>query len=349
MTGKLKEIHYSTGGPWGGTNVDTNFEELMKRIMGKEFIENFIMSNAKDWLKFMIQFERAKYAVKIDKGIDIDIPLAMFMKYSKETGRGIDGIIEKIEKEKLAVVVDNTTLKIKFSEAKKLFDPVTKTISTHLSDLLALSNLSEIKYLILVGGFGQCTILQNELYEKFHRKYKVLIPLSAQMAIIKGAVQYGQQPEQVKSRIARKTYGCKVHYHFIDGTHNETRKEVIEGTVYCKDCFGIYVRKGESVDVGSVKTFASLPATSTQKTAEYILYCTDKVDPLYVDEDGVEKIGQFEVKMPDTELGRKRELETRVTFGGTELLIEGREITREGSETVKTTVDFLSDIASNDK
>jgi hypothetical protein len=35
--GKLKELNYASGGAWGGTSVDAEFENFLRSIVGMKF------------------------------------------------------------------------------------------------------------------------------------------------------------------------------------------------------------------------------------------------------------------------------------------------------------------------
>lgn len=47
----IKEIYHATGGDYGGTKVDKEFEVLLEKIFGKVFMDEFRRSHPSDWLE----------------------------------------------------------------------------------------------------------------------------------------------------------------------------------------------------------------------------------------------------------------------------------------------------------
>ena len=63
--GSIKELHTATGGAWGGTKVDENFVNLLRRVLGDRFIDHFQKRNPQQWLVFMTGFEKLKKNVSL--------------------------------------------------------------------------------------------------------------------------------------------------------------------------------------------------------------------------------------------------------------------------------------------
>ena len=76
----------------------------------------------------------------------------------------------------------------------KLFEEQISKIINHVSKLLKLPDLQNVRYLFLVGGFAESQILQNSMRENFKDKLKVVIPPRPGTAVMNGAVLFGLNP-----------------------------------------------------------------------------------------------------------------------------------------------------------
>ncbi|XP_035679344.1 heat shock 70 kDa protein 12A-like [Branchiostoma floridae] len=62
--GSVRELHRPTGGPWGGTNVDSNFSDLLDRIFGEEFMNDYRNKFPQENVQLMADFEMKKRSVQ---------------------------------------------------------------------------------------------------------------------------------------------------------------------------------------------------------------------------------------------------------------------------------------------
>ena len=76
-----------------------------------------------------------------------------------------------------------------------------------------------------------------------------------------------------------------------------------------------------------------------QQGASSIIFQTDKTDPQYTDEEGVDEVGKITIELPGVGIGRR--VEYSITFGSTELEVEARDL-RPGGARTTCTLDFLS-------
>ena len=70
---------------------------------------------------------------------------------------------------------------------RQLFNPVLDDIISHLSNLLAKPELSEVKFAFLVGGFSDSAVLQERIKGHFGQACRILIPHCASLAVVQGA------------------------------------------------------------------------------------------------------------------------------------------------------------------
>jgi hypothetical protein len=139
---------------------------------------------------------------------------------------------EKFSKQNIGQAFLNNDLDVSFTNGhivlgkvavKELFKTVIDEIVHHLKAIFQWPGLDRCKYLMLVGGFGEYAFYQNAIKEAF-TNVCVLIPAEAQTAIIKGAVYFGKNPNEIYSRMCRKTYGQSWNERFNPQKHNEKYK-----------------------------------------------------------------------------------------------------------------------------
>ena len=213
-----------------------------------------------------------------------------------------------------------------------------------VQDIRAILHTPEIHidFILLVGGYASCKILQNEVKEQFSSQCRIMCPVDAQLAVAKGAVLYGLNPKIVASRVSALTYGIAEARLFDRAIHRveKRRKTKEEEYVFCADLFHRFVQKGQSVVCDQAEEYMFRPVDSDQTTMSFQFYSTEEPDAMYVDEPGMKKIGQFVVNMPDIREGRNRLVKLEVSFGLTEIQATATDMTSNEQESVR--LDFMT-------
>ena len=331
----MKEIHPPSGGPWGGITVDKNFEEFLKKIFGIDFINKMKFEKRQQWFEFMSKFEKSKTFFTSDDKSSINILIPDWFISELKVHRQVK-MGDVIRQSQHLSFISSGHLVLKHQQAYELFEESVSAIVDHVGKLLADMTLHEIKYILLVGGFGDSKILQNALRIAFGSDTTLLNPENAQLVIIKGAVLFGHNPLQIFSRVARYTYGKRVTMRYQKGLHDKSRKEKRDGTTLCRNCFQILVRKGEELTVGDTRSVKSSPVREGLSQVELVFYKTAKSDIRYVDEPGIEKLATAILSSPSGALSNN--LETKITFGNSEFLIEAKDI--EKNKSVKVVLEY---------
>ena len=116
--------------------------------------------------------------------------------------------------------VHNTALKMRGRSTvvfpaeivRGFFKPVLDSICTHVARLVAAH---PVQYIFLVGGFAESQILQEAIKARFSSANRhVIVPVRPGLAVLRGAVQFGQNQDVFSTRVARFTYGigCSEEY-----------------------------------------------------------------------------------------------------------------------------------------
>ena len=338
----IKEIYHATGGDYGGTKVDKQFQDLLEKVFGKEFMDEFRRSHPSDWLELINDFEVKKRADRVMEGevTRIRLPANFINLLRHEHGDDDNRIIRgRFNVEELKISKDYLCLGSEI--VKSLFEPAITSIINHLKSLLQRRQLRDVKLLFLVGGFSESPLLQARIKEEFKRRYNILIPHDAQTAVVKGAVMFGKRPYIVVERCLAETYGTGCYQDFIPGFHEMEKLEFIDDKPKCKDVFSVLAREDEIVKIGQCKTSSSFhPITPRQTKVRFNFFTSTNPDVRYTTDAGVRQLpGYILLRSPDTSKGTKREIKLQLYFN-TEIKVVGVDV--ETGNEASTYIDFLS-------
>ena len=339
--GSVKEVHQVTGGPYGGTKVDEQFTVLLRKMFGAQRVEDYQKLFPGDWLVLMNDFEMKKRSNRALKGETTRVRLPRsFISSLWEKEIDLNSVI-KVHYNPSDVKIHNKEyLCLSPKVMKKLFQPVLSGIISHLQGLLRKPRLSKVALMLLVGGFADSALLQSELKKVFSTKYRVMVPQSASIAVVQGAVMYGKQPLKISARIASVTYGADCSRNFQAGIHLESKKFYNdEGIAKCRNLFSLFVTEGQEVTVGQKVSKTYTPVNGNEDHVKFRFFTSDHVGVTYVTEPGVVKVGNVTVQSPHVYKGKNREIEVSLYFGGTEITASARDISSGSVEKVK--LDFL--------
>ncbi|XP_051492909.1 heat shock 70 kDa protein 12A-like isoform X1 [Apus apus] len=331
----LKELHKATGGGWGGNRVDENFIDLLKEIFSDGVWDEYVKKHPTELQNMMYNFSLQKCSSNREA---VYIRCYYNLTRMAERKKEISHFFKKAK----GVEWCDGMIKITYEKMKSFFDYSIKNIIRTLREILGKPEMTKVQYILLVGGFASSIILRDAISEAFGKKHHILCPLEAQAAIVKGAVLFGVNPNIVTSRVSARTYGLAVAEDFNAAIHDPSKRRVskADGYVYCTDLFRKLVGIEESVDISKVSCYDFYPVEPDQTRALFSFYCTEKQDAQYVDEEGMEWLGSCTVSMPDTKLGRKRQLKVCIKFGLTEFKATCTDVTSKQSQEV--VMDFLA-------
>lgn len=178
------------------------------------------------------------------------------------------------------------------------FEPLFIKIKTKVKELLEKANEKKapVNYIFMVGGFSESPFLKAEIKKAFETpELQVLVPRRPQVSVIRGACMFGLSPRSISSRISKKTYGINTLISFDPAIHAEDKRVVIEGAYFCENVFDAFVKMNQVVGVDEVHTKLYCPVRSKQTVMRIIFYCAEKESVRYIDEEGVEKLGELTI------------------------------------------------------
>ena len=343
INGEVKEISPPSGGPWGGFGVNRKFIAALAKVFGQDFINHMKATSAQQWLSFAGLFETAKKDLKADgkKKLRLALPYSFNQKFQELEGKSLEDAIKECGDKEISFA--SGVLVIGPDKVKSFFDETCTQTVKHVKKLFKKRPaLEDVKYIVLVGGYGNSPVLQDACTEAFGNKRKVLVPLSAQTAIIEGAVLFGHQPNVISVRVARYTYGCQADLVFDKEKHDKSRQYTSkrDGQLRCHGTFRPFVNMNEELKNPEEKVFTVHPKSKEEKRITVNFLKAEKEQVTYCDEDGVTNVGKIKLKSRSGYFGE--DIEIKVTFGHTELLVEARDTSKGDDFLVKAYLDFSS-------
>ena len=291
-----------------------------------------------DEYEFRMEFECRKRTVKhsSEEGANdlflIKLPTTLKDKWEEKEGKKITDILKRTD------LVDKVKFKggrLSFSaeDIRKLFiDSVDEIIRYHVEWALREDQNKgvPINCMLLVGGFSDSNLVVKSIRDGLKEKgIPVVRPLNTELAVLNGAVLFGQNEEIITSRIMRYTYGVAMVMEFNPRMHKEEHKFQKDGKDLANNVFRKHVTKGQSVKLGewvSVKEY--WPLDETDQAAEIHVFASDATDPVHTTDDGCRFIGKLDLNFSKPQiasLAKRPTVEVSMRFGGTELKIKAKD------------------------
>ncbi|KAK3611893.1 hypothetical protein CHS0354_021328 [Potamilus streckersoni] len=304
--GSVDCIYRPTGGVWGGTKVDDAFQEFLIAHFG---MDRFLRMEMNEVLQVQRSFETAKKKAQEPGVMKAGIWLPLTLR------KDIDQLPIKQN-----IIGDKLNLNV--GQVVSFFQKPVSSIVAHLQKIMTELEVDRLKYIIMVGGFSESTILQSEIQNNFP-SIDVLVVEDPCSAVLKGAVVLGHNPKVIESKRSAYTYGIKVMTNFIEKYHDKSKLMVIDGETNCKDVFDKVMGINETMKINETKVEKIYgPAYFGQRSCVLSIYKSKNVNPCYVTDPGCEQIGDLVVDMPDLTGEKNRQVAVTTYFGETELRAE---------------------------
>ncbi|KAM6956109.1 heat shock 70 kDa protein 12A isoform 2-T2 [Aplochiton taeniatus] len=340
--GHLKELYKASGGPYGSIGIDYEFEKLLCKIFGQDFIDQFKIKRPAAWVDLMIAFESRKRAAAPDRTnpLNINLPFSFIDYYKKFRGHSVEHALRKSNVD-FVKWSSQGMLRMNPDAMNALFKPTIDHIIQHLTELFEKPEVCQIKFLFLVGGFAESPLLQQAVQNMLQGRSRIIIPHDVGLTILKGAVLFGLDPGVIKVRRAPLTYGVGVLNRFVEGKHPPEKMLVKDGTRWCTDVFDSFIVADQSVALGETVKRSYTPAKPSQQVIVIHVYCSEREKVGFISEPGVRKCGTLRLDVSGTESAApRREIQTLMQFGDTEIRAMAVDVAT--SLTVKASIDFLS-------
>ena len=340
--GYLVEKSLPSGGPWGSTRVDANFEQLLDDIFGNDMTREMKLSEPADWNKMMLSFELQKMEATLhdDQQFTVPIPESLQRVHS-DFGDG-ETMDDKLNDYNLnhagpgkIRLFRRRTLVFTAPIMRKLIDPVVDKIVEHLHVLLKVRELEGVRSLFVVGGFARSAILQDRLNREFSRRVQVVVPKDPIVAVLHGAVLFGHDQQVIAERLSAYTYGV---------SKLEKLNTDDDGAVaprFRHNVFDTFVRVNQSVGVDDAVTRRYQTCEPGQLRVTFGVYRSKQEHVEYTTDDGVDTCGQIEIKLKSHREDGHGFVDVTMKFGRTEIEVTAKDYTADSVSSGRCKVEFL--------
>jgi len=224
----------------------------------------------------------------------------------------------------------SSRLYFKAEVIENIFDTSVNEIVNYVKQSLDSPVLQgkKIDSIVVVGGFAMSGYVLEKMRDAFtDRRIPVIRPQETELAVLKGAVLFGQNEAIITSRVALYTYGVAFTMEFDESKHMKESMYEAQGQNWANCVFRKHVTEGQSIKLGEwTEDKEYYPVDENQDKATVYVYATKDKDPTHTTDTGCLCIGQFDVDFPKSVVAGKklrRAVKIALRFGGTELEVRG--------------------------
>ena len=315
----LKELHRASGGPWGGTCVDNCYIGWLTKLFSVKAMDKLKREAMGEYIDLLREFENKKrsIATTTDGQVTLRVSVALKEYQEKCEEETIEDKIARLNLNK-EVKIQRDKLRVSADIARSWFQEPVESSIRHISGILTESEMADVNTILLVGGFGECQLVQEAVKKAVGRR-TVVIPDEAGLVVLKGAVRFGHQPRLVSSRCVKYTYGFGVNSRFDERKHPAEKMFVdAYGVRRARDCFQKIVEIGSSVEVGKYMPPMS-GVMNTNRTTSSTIFASTERDPKFTTDPSCTRIGKLSLGEAPGETEEENTIEKNIAFGDTEI------------------------------
>ena len=330
------------GNGFGGTAVNRAFQEFLSGLISEEQITAFVEADEKNRALlngfFYLSFEKEKLRFgDVVDATDLEMlhSESLVLKLDSKICEAFGNDLKKIGATHPSVQYshDDQQLYISYTKVKEFFQPAVDGIivctNTALDMVEAKGNVDVI---YLVGGFGGCKYIYGQLQatleascKQNRRSIKIIVPREHDLAVVRGAVLFGKNPQLFSSRVADATYGMALSIPYQEGHNKAYTYKDFSGKLWTDNVFSVCVEKGESIKSGIVFKQTVTQSCREQKIMTLELLSTKKIGIQYVRDIScnrtVNLAGMIVIELPEISSRRATfpAIDVTLDFSGTEI------------------------------
>ena len=314
----LNEINPASGGKYGSDEINKLFfEDIVYKIFDcadfNDYYKKYKQSNENgddektlynEWLELereIKDFKEGANKEKIENDEVYPIKFSIFQDIYKDDTL-INTLVNKynnnISDKKLKLNVRSQRrwiiefpYKIIYNYIKKQVDSICQIICNMIKN-----SDEEINSMIFVGGYSSNEILISEIKNKLSKKISFFLkPSKPCLSIMEGAVLFGLNPNNIIQRKAKYTIGIKTSAFWNEELHAKGGVKVyneVDKTWDCENCFSIFIKVNQNLKLGQEIVNKYYMLESRYSTIYF--YKTLNPSPIFINEEGVEKMGEIE-------------------------------------------------------
>ncbi|KAL4218132.1 hypothetical protein ACF0H5_022868 [Mactra antiquata] len=206
----FKELYKAGGGPWGGKAVDENFVKWLMGLLGETVMNKFKEEHMCEYFDMLRNFEMAKRSFSADTTglVSFKLSKILLQLFDENSDSDLRTIISESNLDGFVEFKDDHISVDSSIVATWFLEPISQMIE-YVKTILARPDLSKVENILVVGGFSESKFVHDELNEKLKDK-TITIPQDPGLAVVRGAVRFGQLPTIVSSRVVKAVPNFKL-------------------------------------------------------------------------------------------------------------------------------------------
>lgn len=199
--GDIKELIQSSYEELGGSSVDKAFKGVLTEIVTEEMLERYSKKYPDDYLSLFRDFENKKRIYRKGQVCSWTTPVSFNEECLETLGKDLTILINN-SRYKDNFLFRSGRLRIKSFEI--FFQSTCSGIIKLVEKFFQTHKLENVNKILMVGGFSESSILQEEVLKAF--PCHIFVPEEAGLAVLRGAVMFGCFQRFTSSRVSRYLY-----------------------------------------------------------------------------------------------------------------------------------------------
>lgn len=255
---RCSEIVPGAGGPWGATNVDAELMAFLRQFMGADRFASWEL-DAKEKAEVLKSWE--EYKTTFDGNVARPPFSCYFYSFIDDETFDVQTLCRDFYDDTWGdpreLTKENTQrvcLNVPASFVKRFFDTVLDYISDAVVQRLNVCQQHghQVTNVVFAGGFSESKYLQKTLTALVQSHgIHTDVPHAPAMAVLRGAVKYGQRPDMIRARALRFTYGISVRQQIntIPPSQRPLYNDAVCDNGFFSQCFRKIATVGDVVDI----------------------------------------------------------------------------------------------------
>eukprot|EP00771_Trimastix_marina_P002380 gnl/Trimastix_PCT/3512.p1 GENE.gnl/Trimastix_PCT/3512~~gnl/Trimastix_PCT/3512.p1 ORF type:complete len:600 (+),score=70.04 gnl/Trimastix_PCT/3512:266-1801(+) len=327
--GEAREIHRPSGGDWGAKTIETRFLQFLEELFGREHLNRVRVQHTSDLLDVLDEFEKVIRRLRSSDGPDQRRQFNIGPFLASYDGDAPSAIAQYNAAHPAEDHLELCRGRLRMCVAKfvSFIVPSLLKISEHMQNVI-LAQFPNLDYIFLVGGFSECDLmqpyLQSTLQDLLHTT-KLVQPFRPGMAVVQGALLFGQNPAIIVERRARLCYGVKYSTKVEEWMElPEHARFFQEGeSLYVADLFDKFITVDEPIPIHKSVSREFTPLSTSQQNASIELYSTPDPEAQFTRECARVSVPEINIRVAagDTPL-HDRVLKVTLFFGLTNIEVK---------------------------
>ena len=254
--GDIKELTIPLGDNFGSNNINNDIKKIIKDIFGTNALKYIKNNQIEKYFELMDEIEKIKINFKSYKDDELNGYIQIKARFDKIINNDRP---QNFNYEEYIIKYDNRRI---FFPKKLINQIIQKRVFELIEYIKKIKNeyyKYKIDYMILLGGFSNCDILQIEFKKNF-LGIKIFTLMNPDKSIMNGALIFSENQKRIKIRKNQYKYGI-ISFKEYENNHICNKTEFKSNIQYCQYMDMI---AGKEIENKYIYTKSIAPASNNQ-------------------------------------------------------------------------------------